>query len=229
MTKATPKDAPSANPNTSTGAKPSPSANPRSGPGASPSASRSSSPNADPNSSACAKPSPNANPEATPRSGPGASPDASPDVSPGASRSPSPNANPKANSSASAKPSPSANPSAAAAAFLAPLARLAARHPGLEGQVLWAAEVQDEVQDGWQVQDDTAEMLDAEEIAFYVEGLLIEGFGLLWQAMAEAGGQPPDHILLMVWQPGTTPPPAPDPAEGWVIAASGHWNGTPQP
>ena len=183
MTKATPKDAPSANPNTSTGAKPSPSANPRSGPGASPSASRSSSPNADP----------------------------------------------KANPSASAKPSPSANPSAAAAAFLAPLARLAARHPGLEGQVLWAAEVQDEVQDGWQVQDDTAEMLDAEEIAFYVEGLLIEGFGLLWQAMAEAGGQVPDHILVMVWQPGTTPPPAPDPAEGWVVAASGHWNGTPQP
>ena len=215
MTKATPKDAPSANPNTSTGAKPSPSANPRSGPGASPSASRSSSPNADPkaNSSACAKPSPNANPEANSS----------------ASAKPSPNANPKANPSASAKPSPSANPSAAAAAFLAPLARLAARHPGLEGQVLWAAEVQDEVQDGWQVQDDTAEMLDAEEIAFYVEGLLIEGFGLLWQAMAEAGGQVPDHILVMVWQPGTTPPPAPDPAEGWVVAASGHWNGTPQP
>ena len=203
MTKATPKDAPSANPNTSTGAKPSPSANPRSGPGASPSASRSSSPNADPNSSACAKPSPNANPKANPRSGPGASP--------------------------SANPSAAAGAAAAAAAFLAPLARLAARHPGLEGQVLWAAEVQDEVQDGWQVQDDTAEMLDAEEIAFYVEGLLIEGFGLLWQAMAEAGGQVPDHILVMVWQPGTTPPPAPDAAEGWVVAASGHWNGTPQP
>ena len=215
MTKATPKDAPSANPNTSTGAKPSPSANPRSGPGASPSASRSSSPNADPkaNPSASAKPSPNANPKANSS----------------ASAKPSPNANPKANPSASAKPSPRANPSAAAAAFLAPLARLAARHPGLEGQVLWAAEVQDEVQDGWQVQDDTAEMLDAEEIAFYVEGLLIEGFGLLWQAMAEAGGQVPDHILVMVWQPGTTPPPAPDAAEGWVVAASGHWNGTPQP
>ena len=221
MTKATPKDAPSANPNTSTGAKPSPSANPRSGPGASPSASRSSSPNADPkaNPSASAKPSPNANPKANSS----------------ASAKPSPNANPKANPRSGPGASPSANPSAAAgaaaaaAAFLAPLARLAARHPGLEGQVLWAAEVQDEVQDGWQVQDDTAEMLDAEEIAFYVEGLLIEGFGLLWQAMAEAGGQPPDHILLMVWQPGTTPPPAPDPAEGWVVAASGHWNGTPQP
>ena len=65
-------------------------------------------------------------------------------------------------------------------AFLAPLRRLAARHPGIEGQVLWAAEVAD----GWAVQDDTAEMLDAEEIPFYVEGLLMEGFGLLWQAMA---------------------------------------------
>ncbi len=55
-------------------------------------------------------------------------------------------------------------------AFLAPLKRLAARNPGIEGQVLWAAEVED----GWQVQDDTADMLDAEEIPFYVEGLLVE-------------------------------------------------------
>ena len=110
-------------------------------------------------------------------------------------------------------------------AFLATLARLAARHPAMEGQVLWAAEVED----GWQFQDDTAEMLDAEEIPFYVEGLLMEGFGLLWQTMAEAGEgkRDPDHVLLMVWEPGTTPPPAPDPAEGWQVLATGRWNGTP--
>ena len=119
---------------------------------------------------------------------------------------------------------PSAKPSAADA-FLAPLSRLAARHPGVEGQVLWAAEVQD----GWQVQDDTAEMLDAEEIPFYVEGLLMEGFGLSWQAMAEAGAHAPDHILLMVWEQGSTPPPSPEPAEGWVVLASGRWEGAPQP
>jgi len=72
-------------------------------------------------------------------------------------------------------------------AFLAPLKRLAARHPVIEGQVLWAAEVDD----GWQVQDDTADMLDAEEIPFYIEGLMVEGFGLIWQVMAEAAeGRP---------------------------------------
>lgn len=108
-------------------------------------------------------------------------------------------------------------------AFLAPLKRLAARNPGIEGQVLWAAEVED----GWQVQDDTADMLDAEEIPFYVEGLLVEGFGLIWQVMAEAGEgrRDPDHVLVMAWEPGTTPPPAPTPAEGWVLLDSGRWDG----
>ncbi|OZA00771.1 MAG: hypothetical protein B7Y02_18220, partial [Rhodobacterales bacterium 17-64-5] len=97
-------------------------------------------------------------------------------------------------------------------AFLAPLKRLALRHPGIEGQVLWAAEVEE----GWQVQDDTAEMLDAEEIPFYVEGLVLEGFGVVWQAMAEAGeaARGPDHILVMVWEHGASPPPAPVPAPG---------------
>ena len=110
-------------------------------------------------------------------------------------------------------------------AFLAPLKRLAVRHPGIEGQVLWAAEVED----GWQVQDDTADMLDAEEIPFYVEGLLVEGFGLIWQVMAEAaeGRRDPDHVLVMAWEPGTTPPPAPTPAEGWVLLDSGRWDGVP--
>ncbi|MGV8988246.1 MAG: hypothetical protein ACOH2H_18400 [Cypionkella sp.] len=110
-------------------------------------------------------------------------------------------------------------------AFLAPLARLAARHPGIEGQVLWASESAE----GWQVQDDAAELLDAEEIPFYVEGLLMEGFGLVWQVMAEAtAGKPePDHVLVMVWEPGTTPPPAPEAAEGWTVIASGRWDGTP--
>ena len=110
-------------------------------------------------------------------------------------------------------------------AFLAPLARLAARHPALEGQVLWAGA------EGWQVQDDMAELLDSEEIPFYVEGLLMEGFGLLWQAMAEAGpAKPePDHVLLMVWEPGQTPPPDPEPAPGWKVLAQGRWPGGPQP
>ena len=112
-------------------------------------------------------------------------------------------------------------------AFLAPLKRLAARHPGVEGQVLWAAEVDE----GWQVQDDTADMLDAEEIPFYIEGLLVEGFGLIWQVMAEAGEgrRDPDHVLVMVWEAGTPPPAAPSPAEGWVLLDSGRWDGAPPP
>jgi hypothetical protein len=100
--------------------------------------------------------------------------------------------------------------------FLAPLARLAARFPEVEGAVIWAEG------DGWRVQDDQTELLDAEEIAFYAEGLLLEGFGMIWQAMAEAETpKEPDHILLMFWQGAAPPPPAPP--EGWVVTAQGAW------
>ena len=103
--------------------------------------------------------------------------------------------------------------------FLAPLARLAAKHPAVEGSVVWAEG------EGWQVQDDTTEMLDAEEVAFYAEGLLIEGFNLIWQAFAPSERpRDPDHILLMFWQTGA-PPPLPDPQDGWVVVSQGVWNG----
>lgn len=106
--------------------------------------------------------------------------------------------------------------------FLAPLVRLTARHPALEGQVLWAVQGAD----GWQVQDDSAELLDGEEIPFYVEGLVLEGFGLVWQAMAETGAarREPDHVLILVWEPGATPPPAPVVAQGWQIVAEARWD-----
>jgi hypothetical protein len=101
--------------------------------------------------------------------------------------------------------------------FLAKLAKLAAKFPDVEGAVVWA-----DAQE-WSVQDDTTELLDAEEIAFYAEGLLMEGFGMIWQALAEAAApKEPDHILLMFWQ-GASHPPAPDAPEGWMITASGHW------
>ena len=64
--------------------------------------------------------------------------------------------------------------------FLAPLAKLALRHPMLEGQAIWW-----EAGD-WQAQDDEEAMIDGEEIAYYAEGLLAEGFGLHWQVLAEA-------------------------------------------
>jgi hypothetical protein len=103
-------------------------------------------------------------------------------------------------------------------AFLAPLARLAAKYPDVEGAVVWAEG------DDWQAQDDTTEHLDAEEIAFYAEGLLVEGFGLIWQAFAATETpKEPEHVVLMFWQ-GTAPPP-PGPPEGWVVMAQGTWQG----
>ena len=98
--------------------------------------------------------------------------------------------------------------------FLAPLSRLATRFPQVEGAVIWGDET------GWQAQDDTTELLDAEEIAFYAEGLLVEGFGMIWQALAEDGAKAPDHILLFFWQ-GAAPDEPGDPGDGWHVVASG--------
>jgi hypothetical protein len=97
--------------------------------------------------------------------------------------------------------------------FLAPLAKLTLRHPDLEGQAIWW-------EDGiWQAQDDDEAMIDGEEIAFYAEGLLDEGFGLHWQVLAEEDS-PKDPLLvrLFLWQPGEMPKvPSPDP--GWCVLA----------
>ena len=102
--------------------------------------------------------------------------------------------------------------------FLAPLARLAARHPEILGEVVWGDSA------GWQAQDDAAELLDAEEIAFYAEGLLAEGFALHWQALAEASEpEDPIRVILKFWQPPATPPPLAKPAD-WLVMASGHWD-----
>ncbi|MGB4829252.1 MAG: hypothetical protein WBP18_18630 [Paracoccaceae bacterium] len=99
-------------------------------------------------------------------------------------------------------------------ACLLPLAKLAARHPGLEGQVIW----QDA--DHWQAQEEDEALLDAEEIAFYAEGLLAEGFGLHWQALADAEGPAlPVLVRLYFWQAGDPPPPPL--GEGWQLVASG--------
>ena len=100
--------------------------------------------------------------------------------------------------------------------FLTPLARLCTRFPDVEGAVVWADP------QGWQPQDDATERLDAEEIAFYVEGLLIEGFSLHWQALAEADTpKQPTTVVLMFWQGAR--PPAPDNDPFWVTYAEGHY------
>lgn len=103
--------------------------------------------------------------------------------------------------------------------FLAPLARLATRFPDVEGAVVWAGG------DTWQAQDDTTEMLDAEEIAFYAEGLLMEGFSLIWQAFAATETpKEAEHVVLMFWQTGSAPP-LPAPPDGWRVVGQGMWTG----
>jgi hypothetical protein len=98
--------------------------------------------------------------------------------------------------------------------FLAPLATLALKQPLIEGLVFWGDAT------GW---DPTpSEALESEEIAFYAEGLLLDGFHMRWlvTALAEAPALP-DHIRLYFWQDDTAPPP-PLPA-GWVALAEGNW------
>lgn len=98
-------------------------------------------------------------------------------------------------------------------ACLAPLTRLARRHPDAEGQVIWWTA------SGWEAQEDDEAMMDAEECPYYAEGLLAEGFGLHWQALAEV--EAPDRPVLLrlfFWEPGSIAvPPAAD--DGWTVAA----------
>ncbi|MCU0828467.1 MAG: hypothetical protein MUE52_13920 [Tabrizicola sp.] len=100
-------------------------------------------------------------------------------------------------------------------AFLAPLARHASRNREIEGLVFWGGA------GGW---DPTpSEALEAEEIAFYAEGLLEDGFRMRWTLMASAATPDlPDHIRLEFWQDDSPPPPLP---AGWRGLESAHWTG----
>jgi hypothetical protein len=101
--------------------------------------------------------------------------------------------------------------------FLAPLARLASKAPEVEAEVIWSAGPD------WQAQDDTAEYLDAEEIAFYAEGLLLEGFRLHYQILAEAEApKVPAHVRLFLWQ--GEGPFLPDPESDLILIGSGTWS-----
>ena len=92
--------------------------------------------------------------------------------------------------------------------FLAPLARLAQRQPAIEALVFWHSS-------GWP--DEPTEELEAEEIAFWAEGLLDEGFAAAWQHLASATGDA--HIRLLFWQ--SAAPDLPALPQGWSLVAQG--------
>lgn len=95
-------------------------------------------------------------------------------------------------------------------AFLAPLAKIARTHRDIEGLVFWGGA------EGWD--PSPSEALEAEEIAFYAEGLLIDGFHMDWTLVGE--GAVPDHVRLCFWQDGDPPPPVSPP---WQGLAGARW------
>ncbi len=95
-------------------------------------------------------------------------------------------------------------------ASLRPLAALAIRYPHLEGQVVW-------LEDGeftFQEAEDLG--LDPEEIAFYAEGLLMEGFHLAWALLADVDA-PAEPLILQLTCAEDLPPPPPPLPEGWCL------------
>ena len=100
--------------------------------------------------------------------------------------------------------------------FLAPLTKLALKHPEVEAEVIWA-----NGQD-WEPQQGTDALLEAEEIPFYAEGLLLEGFQMHYQILADTDApKDPAHVRLFFWQTAT--PGLPDPEPELTLIASATW------
>lgn len=89
-----------------------------------------------------------------------------------------------------------------------PLTDLLRKHPDLEAEVIWAAG------GAWVAQDDEDEGLDGEEIPFYAEGMLAEGYACAWQLLGQGT---PQFLRLFFWQGDA--PPLPDDRD---ILAMGH-------
>jgi hypothetical protein len=97
--------------------------------------------------------------------------------------------------------------------FLAPLARIVHKWPEIEGLVFWHGA------EGWGTSP--SEALEAEEITFYAEGLLEDGFHMDWTLVAAGpAGTKPDHLRLCFWQAAD---PAPAPFPGWTVLEHGRW------
>lgn len=93
--------------------------------------------------------------------------------------------------------------------LLDPLTRITCKHKTIEAYVLWHKD------GGWS--DAAGESLDCEEIVFYAEGLLMEGFHLAWEHLSDPALG--DHIRLCFWQGAT--PPLPDLPPGATRLGSG--------
>lgn len=104
------------------------------------------------------------------------------------------------------------HPAPGAERILEQLAGAIARLPGIEAAVFWEA-------DGWS--SEPAEVLETDEIVFYVEGLLDEGFHLEWRLLALTDAPAtPDHLRLYVWEEGARPPESEGPMMA-VLQAGG--------
>jgi hypothetical protein len=84
---------------------------------------------------------------------------------------------------------------------LNPLTALCRKYPALEAQVIWADGIE------WQPQEDDEAGLDGEEIAFYAEGMVQEGYSCAWQIL---GIGAPEFVRLFFWI-GAMPPLPSDP------------------
>jgi hypothetical protein len=92
---------------------------------------------------------------------------------------------------------------------LEPLLLLTRRVKTIEAYVLWH-------KDGaWS--DANGDLLETDEIVFYAEGLLMEGFGMAWDHLTDAALG--DHIRLCFWQ--GPPPPLPEVPPGATRLAGG--------
>lgn len=96
-------------------------------------------------------------------------------------------------------------------AFLAPLVRITRKVPDIEGLVFWGDD------QGWS--PSPTEALEAEEVVFYAEGLLLDGFHMDWALLEDGEGLTRD-LRLCFWQDGAAPPPSPS---GWTVLETGRW------
>lgn len=96
--------------------------------------------------------------------------------------------------------------------YLAPLAKACLKDPDLEAEVYWAANAT------WPAPD-AAQILEAEEVTFYAEGLLLEGFNMIWQILSDAPDAPATLIRLWLWQSDAPPPPT----DGQTVLSQAQW------